>query len=148
MKSAVRVLLLFAAFAAFATVPAQAEGIDWGVRGGAYLDEPDPFLGVEALTRITSNWYFNPNVEFVFADDEFATVNADVHYDFAMTREHTAWAGAGLAGIFGKAGDSSDFGANLIFGVGRRWGNMLPYAQAKAIIADDNELVVGGGIRF
>ncbi|MHB0970122.1 MAG: hypothetical protein ACYC7A_21065 [Thermoanaerobaculia bacterium] len=146
MKSAVRVLLVVAAFAAFA-VPAQAQ-VDWGIRGGVYLDETDPFLGLEALTRISGNWFFNPNVEFVFSDDEFTTVNADVHYDFAQRGEHTMWAGAGLAGIFGAAGDDSEFGANLLFGIGRRWGSMIPYAQAKAIIADDNEVVVGGGIRF
>ena len=43
--------------------------VDFGVRVGAYVEEPDPFVGLELLTELgSSGWFFNPNLEFVFAE--------------------------------------------------------------------------------
>lgn len=143
MKNLIRIVLALA-LVAFA-LPAMAADIDWGVRGGAYLDPTDPFLGVEALMPISGNFFFNPNIEHVFADDSFTTVNADVHYDFGQKGEHFIWAGAGVAVLLDN---DTDVAPNLLFGVGRTWGSLIPYAQAKVILDDDTIGVIGGGIRF
>ncbi|HEX9800930.1 MAG TPA: hypothetical protein VGC00_12250, partial [Thermoanaerobaculia bacterium] len=58
-----------AALLALVAVPAAAQ-VDFGVRAGAYLEDADPFVGLELLTRMgSSEWFFNPNLEFVFADE-------------------------------------------------------------------------------
>lgn len=133
---------------------AQAAGIDFGVRAGAYLEDSDPFVGLELLTRLgQSDWYFNPNVEFVFADQrDRVALNADFHYDFRQERDFYLWAGGGL-GAIRTDGDrvrdaETDLGANLIGGIGWRLSGTTPYAQLKIVLADDAEVVAGVGIRF
>lgn len=133
---------------------AQAAGIDFGVRAGAYLEDSDPFVGLELLTRLgQSDWYFNPNVEFVFADArDRVSANADFHYDFRQERDFYLWAGAGLAAIHtdadGRRDSETDLGANLLGGIGWRLSGMTPYAQLKIVLADESEVVAGIGIRF
>ena len=43
----------------------QAEEVDFGVRGGVYPDEEQPFLGGEVLFGMdqSQHWFGNPNVE-------------------------------------------------------------------------------------
>lgn len=152
MKSAVRLFVFAAVVAACVSVPAQAQ-VDWGVRAGMYLDETEPFVGAEAIMPISRSWFFNPNVELVLADDEFVTINADVHYDFGSRRDRFTWLGAGLAAIVGDEGDNrgdddTDFAVNLLGGIGGRWGSTVPYAQVKAILADETEVAIGAGLRF
>lgn len=140
---------------AFASMPAFAQfGSEWdyGLRTGLYIDTGDPFIGVEAITPITGNLFFNPNVEWVFVDGgDLATLNADVHYDLNLRTDYYVWVGAGLAGIYDNlSGDSEfDIGANLLGGIGWQYGTWIPYAQAKVLVSDANDEVVGAlGIRF
>jgi hypothetical protein len=117
-------------------------------------------LRAEGLTRLgDSQWFFNPNVEVVFIDNgDFATLNADFHYDFDVDLPVYLWVGGGPAVILqdrdlppGARGneDDTDFGANLLFGVGfKTQGLWRPYAQVKVLIADDNQAVLAVGFRF
>lgn len=134
--------------------PAGAAGVDFGLRAGAYLEDHDPFVGLELLVPMGStDWYFNPNAEFVFADErDRASLNFDFHYDFQKTGSYYVWAGAGLAAIH-KDGDrrhdsETDAGVNLLAGVGWRVPNVTPYVQLKAVFSDDSELVAAVGVRF
>ena len=136
-------------------LPAHAK-TDFGVRGGAYSDESDPFLGAEVLFEVGSatHWYGNPNVEHAFADSgDLTTVSFDFHYDFHRTQEYTVWAGAGPTVLFrdnsgpGNS-DTTDPGVNLVFGVGATKGEARPYGQMKVIVADDSAAVLGVGVRF
>jgi hypothetical protein len=136
-------------------VPARANNVDFGVRGGAYSEDSDPFLGAEVLFQVGSpHWYGNPNVEHAFADrGDLTTVSFDFHYDFHQTREYTVWAGAGPTVLFrdnsgtGNS-DTSDPGVNLVLGVGALKGDARPYGQMKVIVADDSAAVLGVGVRF
>jgi hypothetical protein len=129
--------------------PARAD--NFGVRAGYYTDAGEPFAGVEFLARVGNRIYFNPNFEYVFTDDpHFMTLNADFHYDFRTRSRAYVWAGAGLGVLFTdpKVGDShTDVGLNLLFGVGLK-GEVVPYVQAKVIVADNSEFVIGFGVRF
>lgn len=152
-------VLSFAGAAALAMsltfVPALAK-TDFGVRGGAYSDESDPFLGAEVLFGVggSTHWYGNPNVEHAFNDGgDLTTVSFDFHYDFHQTREYTLWAGAGPTVLFrdndGPGNDdSTDPGVNLVMGVGALKGDARPYGQMKVIVADDSAAVLGVGVRF
>lgn len=145
---ALTVLLALASMPAFAQF---GEEWDFGVRTGYYIDTGDPFIGFEALTPITGNFFFNPNVEWVFADGgDLATINADVHYDLDLNTDYYVWVGAGLAGIYDNFGDSEfDIGANLLGGIGWQFGTWIPYAQAKLLVSDVNDEVVAAvGVRF
>ena len=130
--------------------PARADRI--GVRAGVYTKLDKPFVGVEALFRLTDSVYLNPNVEYVFIDnDTFLTFNADFHYDFHTHGRGYVWAGGGLAVLYedpkGPVRSSNDVGANVLFGVGLK-GEVIPYVQAKLILKEDTEFVVGFGLRF
>ena len=72
----------------------------------------------------------------------------------------TFWAGAGPAIIFrdfddegrrGRRDDDdgeTDFGANLLAGVGMVRGPVRPYGQVKVILSDETEAVLAFGVRF
>ena len=137
-----------------AAAPAGAAGLDFGLRAGGYVEDHDPFVGLELLVPMgTTDWYFNPNAEFVFADErDRASLNLDFHYDFQKTGTYYLWAGAGLAGIHTDGGrgrgSETDAGLNLLAGVGWRLESLTPYAQLKVVLSDDSELVAAVGVRF
>jgi len=136
--------------------PCRANTIDFGLRGGVYPDEEQPFLGAEALFSVaqTQRWFGNPNVEHVFVEDgDLTTFSFDFHYDFPMGTPYTIWAGAGPTLIHRDRNlpgspSTTDAGANLLFGLGARTGDVRPYGQLKVVVADDSEAVLGVGIRF
>ncbi|MGH9748463.1 MAG: hypothetical protein ACRD6R_00875 [Candidatus Polarisedimenticolia bacterium] len=129
---------------------------DFGVRGGPYTDSEEPFVGAELLFNLDNEnrWYGNPNAEYVFVENGgLATVSFDFHYDLAAGGRAAVWAGAGPTLILvdrDRPGndDDVDAGANLLFGVGAREGEVRPYGQVKLILADDSQAVLAFGIRF
>jgi len=150
------VALSIVAAAALCSSPASAE-IDVGVRGGVYTDVGEPFLGADILMKISdTRWFFNPNLEYVFVDHgDLATLNFDVHYDLDTDNDDLyVWLGGGPAIVFrddegrGDDGDDTDVGINLLGGVGWQLESFVPYLQAKALIADDSEVVLAVGVRF
>lgn len=146
-----------ATLAAFSAPAPAAAQVDFGVRGGVYTDIEEGFLGVELLMPVTGQWFFNPNIEYVFVDPgSLWTLNGDFHYDFAQSGNLTFWAGGGLAVLFrdfddrrGRRDDSeTDVGANLLAGLGAVRGTIRPYGQVKVILSDDTEAVLAVGVRF
>lgn len=135
---------------------AQAAGRGWyiGVRGGAYFDVDEPFVGVELLFPLVDRLWFNPNFEWVFIDrGDLYTINLDVHYDLPTHGPYMFWLGAGLAlSRFDPPGPieaDTDPGLNLLAGLGFARTGLIPYVQAKALIDDGNtEFVLAGGLRF
>ncbi len=135
-----------------------AEAADFGVRAGTYTDAGEAFVGGEVLIELSSPWFFNPNVEYVFIDDgDLITVNGDFHYDFDVEGPVYVWAGAGAALIFRdddrpRPGDDDDgdteLGVNLLAGVGWRTPSVVPYIQGKVILSDDSEAALAFGVRF
>jgi len=145
---------LVAAFlVALALLPAGTASADnVGIRFGYYTKVKDPFVGVEYLARVGHHVYFNPNFEWVFTDGfDYFTVNGDFHYDFPMRSHSYVWLGAGLGLVrvsFDGGGGNTDAGLNILGGVGVRAGGVIPYVQAKVIVKDDSEFVIGFGVRF
>ncbi|MGH9379163.1 MAG: hypothetical protein ACRD2Z_00910 [Thermoanaerobaculia bacterium] len=135
-------------------LPQTANAIDFGIRGGLYTDVEEAFVGIELLSRIQrSQWYFNPNVEWVFLENgDLITANIDLHYDFPTSGQFNAWLGGGLAVLFTDPdrGDSdTEPGLNLLAGLGfNPHGVVRPYLQGKIILADDSEAVIAIGLRF
>jgi hypothetical protein len=132
---------------------AEAE-IKPGIRAGVYFDPTDAFIGGEVLVDITRQWWFNPNVEYVFVDGAtFMTFNFDVHYDLP-TRDVYVWIGGGPAILYfnpdaPRFADETDFGLNVFAGVGFRTDSRLvPYIQPKVFISDDSEVSLAFGVRF
>ena len=103
-----------------------------------------------------TRWFFNPNFEYVFVDPgDLATLNLDVHYDLDTDNDDFyVWLGGGPAIVFrddegrGDDDDDTDVGLNLLGGVGWQLEAFVPYFQAKALIADDSEVVLAVGVRF
>jgi hypothetical protein len=138
--------------------------VDFGVRGGVYSGDRDGgFIGAELLTRITRDWFFNPNVEYVFADDgSLTTINLDAHYDFrTTTAPFYFWAGGGPAVLLSRTDAPSscrscrsesktNLGLDLLAGMG--FGNqrapVRPYVQGKLVLSSTNEAVLAFGLRF
>ena len=156
-RSCLLAVALFIGAAALNSRPAVAADIDVGVRGGVYTDVGEPFLGVDLLMRISdTRWFFNPNLEYVFVDPgDLATVNLDVHYDLDTDNDDLyVWLGGGPAIVFrddegrGDDEDDTDVGINLLGGIGWQLEAFVPYLQAKALIADDSEVVLAVGVRF
>lgn len=141
-------------------VPGAARAdVDFGLRAGVYTDVEDAFIGGEVLFPVGRAVFLNPNFEYVFVDDgDLYTLNLDFHYDFWSERDLSAWAGAGLAFIHsdfppprGRRDDDDDeteFGVNLLAGLGLNRGTLRPYVQGKVILADDSEFVAAVGVRF
>jgi hypothetical protein len=136
--------------------PSLPNAADFGVRGGVYPDEDQPFLGAEAVFDMTKSgrWFGNPNVEHAFVDrGDLTAVSFDFHYDFPGGAPYTVWAGAGPTLIhrdMNRPGDrnTTDPGMNVLLGVGAKKGDVRPYGQLKAVLANDSEVVLGVGVRF
>jgi hypothetical protein len=160
-KTTGRVVWMLAVSGLFLT-PAltQAQGIDFGVRGGLYSDAEAGFLGVELLVPVTRSWYFNPNYEYVFVDDgSLSTLNLDAHYDLPLRSPFYVWLGGGAAVIFSEqefrrgrrieTDDETDVGLNLLAGIGFGKGQAIrPYVQGKVILSDETEASIAVGLRF
>lgn len=155
MRSIARRISVAAALAVtLGLLPQAARAIDFEVRGGLYTDAEEAFVGLGLLSRIQrSQWYFNPNLEWVFLDNgDLVTLNFDLHYDFPTSGQFNAWLGGGPAVIFTDPdrGDSdTEPGLNLIAGLGfNPHGVVRPFLQGKIILADDSEAVIAIGLRF
>ena len=145
MKHRYLAIALFAATALMLPVAANAQ-VDWGVRAGIAVDRTDPMFGVEAIMPISGNFFFNPNIEHVFGDADYTSVNADVHYDFDLDRrDRFVWVGVGAALLLA---DDTDFGGNVFAGYGWGGSSLRPYVQAKVVLADDTEGIIAAGLRF
>jgi hypothetical protein len=159
-KSSIVRMLLFASACVIAgslSISPSLARPDFGVRGGAYTDAEEPFLGAEALFGLggTKHWFGNPNIEHAFIENgDLTAFSLDFHYDFPTGQPYTIWAGAGPTLIVNDrnvAGndDQTDAGLNLVFGVGSTKGEVRPYGQMKVVVvADDTQAVLGAGIRF
>lgn len=154
LRSIPAALLISAA--ALLAVPTSARAVDFGVRTGIYTDASEAFVGVDALAQVGGAWFFNPNFEYVFVDDgDLFTLNGDFHYDFPVDGPTYVWAGGGPALIFRDLDDrrrdddsETDFGLNLLAGVGWKAAGLVPYVQGKVIVSDDTEAVIAFGVRF
>jgi len=123
----------------------------FGVRGGVYLDQDDPFVGAHVVHKIQRGWMFNPNFEYVLVDrGSLFTINADLHYDLPSRSATIFWLGGGLGISHFSERDfnNTDTGLNLLMGAsfGRR--GAIPFVQVKVKIEDDSQLVLGGGVTF
>jgi hypothetical protein len=153
-KSSRLLVALSAALAMALNADFAAAGVDGDLRAALYTDEESVGVGAGLLTGVggSRHWFFNPNVEAAFDDEEnLVTVNGDVHYDFAHTDDVTFWLGGGPALVHTdpERGDSeTDPGLNLLTGLGDMDGAVRPYAQLRGLISEENVLVLAGGIRF
>jgi hypothetical protein len=141
-------------------IPSTAKAdLDFGVRGGFYNDADAGFIGGELLWGVTREWFFNPNVEYVFVDNgDLTTLNLDFHYDFPTHSPFYVWAGGGPAVLFSgtdaacrgcQSTSNTDIGLNLLGGIGFGKGQALrPYVQGKLILSNETEAAIAVGIRF
>lgn len=132
--------------------PAPVRAADVGIRAGLYTDPTDPFIGAELLLGLSRQVFLNPNVEYVFRENEtYMTFNGDFHYDFHTHGPAYVWLGAGLGVIYhnpeGPAESTTDVGANFLAGVGAK-GRVIPYIQAKLIVKDNTQFSIAAGVRF
>jgi hypothetical protein len=140
------------ALAATTLTPARSGAqTDVDLRAGVYTDMSAMALGGGLLTGVGSSWWFNPNLEAAFGDGgNLITLNGDFHYDFPTGDPVSIYLGAGPALLFANpdGGDTStDVGLNLIGGVAGR-GAVRPFGQVKAVVSDNTEVALMGGIRF
>jgi len=128
--------------------------VDTDVRAGVFMDSDAIGVGAGILAPMSSDhrWFFNPNLEIGFGDEEnLVAMNGDFHYDFAQNRNLSVWMGAGPAVLVTdpEVGDSdTDVGLNLLTGLGGTTGNVRPFAQLKGVVANQSQVVLQGGIRF
>lgn len=134
--------------------PQSRAGVDGDLRAALYTDQEAVGVGAGILTGVgdSHSWFFNPNVEAAFGDEEnVVSLNGDVHYDFADTKDVTFWMGGGPALVMSdpdEGNSDTNAGLNLLTGLGDKDGSVRPYAQLRGLISDDSEVVLAGGIRF
>jgi hypothetical protein len=133
---------------------ARAKGVETDVRAGVYTDADAVGFGAGVLTQVSSDrrWFFNPNLEVGFGDREnLIAMNGDFHYDFSQNNSLSVWMGAGPAVLMtdpSEGASRTDVGLDLLTGVGARSGSVRPFGQLKAIVADNSQIVLQGGLRF
>jgi hypothetical protein len=152
MRSNPRLVAIGLAVLTTVLFAAPARAANFGFRTGLYTDPTDGFVGVEGLFRVSHQIYLNPNIEYIFADNQtYMTFNGDFHYDFHTRGSAYLWIGGGLGVIYhnpdGPADSNTDVGANLLAGAGLK-GRVIPYVQAKVIIKDNTQFVMAFGVRF
>ena len=150
-------LFLAAVFLLSITVQSNADDVMFGARAGFYSDGSNAFIGGEALMPVFGErWYFNPNFEYVFADNgHLWTLNFDFHRDFRTDAPFYLWLGAGPAILHSdsdlpRRADHTDFGVNLFGGIGFKLSHsdVVPYIQPKVILSDNSQFSLAFGLRF
>lgn len=144
-----RICIIAIAVAGAASPFGAAAQLDGDFRAGVNLDADAVTIGGGVLLDLEhrGGWYFNPNVEAGISDDEdILSMSGDFHYDFESTRGATFYLGAGPTLLSRR--DQGDFGLNLLAGLAGRHGQVRPFAQFKGVVADRDELVLMGGVRF
>lgn len=139
----------------FIILPTESKAAYWGVRAGSYTDMDDFFIGGEFLSKMNRDFYFNPNIEYVFVEKAtYITFNFDLRYNLITNRSSYLWCGGGIGALYFdpeiEGFDSeTDMGVNLLLGFGARTRNKIkPYIQGKFILGDNDEFVLGVGVRF
>jgi hypothetical protein len=128
-------------------------GVDADVRAGV-TDGDQISVGGGVLTQVgsSSRWYFNPNVEVAMGDHkDVVAMSGDFHYDLAEGRGPAFWVGGGPALLVTdrEFGDNeTDLGLNVLTGVGKKQGQVRPFAQLRGTVADESQVTIAGGIRF
>lgn len=143
-------LFVFVLLSALSFDQAEAQ-TRFGVRGGYYLDQDEPFVGAHVVHKIQRGWMFNPNFEYILVErGTLFTINADLHYDLPSRSTTIFWLGGGLGISHFSVDDfnNTDTGLNLLMGAsfGRR--GAIPFLQVKVRVDDGSELVLGGGVTF
>lgn len=141
-------IFMFLSALSFSNAEAQTR---FGVRGGFYMDQDEPFVGAHVVHKIQRGWMFNPNFEYVLVErGSLFTINADLHYDLPSRSTTIFWLGGGLGISHFSEQDfnNTDTGLNLLMGAsfGRR--GAIPFVQVKVRVEEDSQLVLGGGITF
>jgi len=126
-------------------------GFEPGIRLGAYTDNSDFFVGVDAKFNVL-RFNADPSIEYVLVDDAtLMTFNLDALMDVIQLPKVSGWLGAGVGLMYfdtDESDSSTDPILNLIAGVGV---NVLfnPYVMAKWIFADNNDgFVICAGVHF
>jgi hypothetical protein len=136
-----------------APVAARA-GVDGDVRAAVRTDADQVSVAGGLLTQVGSGsrWYFNPNLEVATGDREnIVAMNGDFHYDLNQGSGPAFWVGAGpaLMVVDPEGRDSqTDLGLNVLTGIGKKRGDVRPFAQLCGTVADDSRVTLAGGIRF
>ncbi len=142
------------AVALLAPAPAEAQ-VRFGLRGGAYFNQPDPFVGVEATFPVARRLRFDPNVEAVFGDEaNDVALSADLLYDLQRVADNPVWVGIGPAVIFhdpkpSRLDSETRMGLDLIAGASlgdTPW--YTPYLQLKVVVSDRTRAVLAVGVRL
>jgi hypothetical protein len=135
-------------------IPSMARaGLDGDVRAGV-TDGDQVAIGGGVLAQVGngSRWYFNPNVELAMGDHKDAvSMNGDFHYDLATGRGPAFWVGGGPALlVIDREGEDNqtDVGLNVLTGIGKKSGQVRPFAQVRGTVADENQVTIAGGFRF
>jgi hypothetical protein len=150
----IAILILISGAAWTMGVGSARAGVDTDLRAGVYMDANAVGVGAGVLTPVSSDnrWFFNPNLEVGFGDNEnLILMNGDFHYDLNQSNNMSVWMGAGPAVIVTdpSVGNSrTDVGLNLLTGLSGTNGSVRPFAQLKGIVADNSQVVLQGGIRF
>ena len=142
---------LLATVALTGSPAAAANGdVDVDLRAGVYMDADAPAVGGGILMSVGggySGWYFNPNIEFAFRDnDTEAALSGDFHYDFPTGNSISPYVGLGPSILF--TDNDNDFALNVLGGIAGRRGEVRPFGQLKALIGGNDEIALMGGIRF
>ncbi len=145
--------VILLALTASALSPSRAAaGTDVDLRAGYYTDMEAVSLGGGLLSSLGSRWFFNPNLEMAFGDRVMlSALSADFHYDLPSASMMSFYLGGGPTVLLANPdrGDANtELGMNLLAGVSSLSGQVRPFAQLKAILADNSEVALMGGIRF
>ena len=135
------------------SAPMARAGVDADLRAGV-SDGDAISVGGGVLTQVggSGRWYFNPNVEVAMGEHkDVVAMNGDFHYDLAEGAGPAFWVGGGPAVLVvnPEVGSSNtDLGLNVLTGIGKKRGQVRPFAQLRGTVADDSQVTIAGGIRF
>lgn len=115
-----------------------------GIQGSGVYSFTETLRGAADLT------IFFPDDTPQGLDRSFWTINANVHYLFMAEEATTVYGLGGLNYATSETGSFSNSEAGLNLGGGAEFGVGFGdiYVEAKYVVSDFDQLVLGGGVRF
>jgi hypothetical protein len=146
-----RAAVMLATAIVLAAPAAHAQRSHFGARLGTNFDSNEMLIGAQVSIPISTQLELYPSLDVYLPDNgSLLGLNFDVKYLLGSHDVPGFYFGGGLNVLRASAGGTSntDTGANLLFGLESRRGNVHPFGEFRVLLHDNTSTQLVVGVNF